>query len=421
MVDISRIAGTVFGSVMSPVRAGAANLLLNSPDGWVADQGRPVWWIGSASPGADVTGTAEVVPGPVERATALTLGPLTAVLPWRVYRGNWRGDADAEALDPPLWMVDPMLCGSVTGEAAFRWPVPGRITGRAFWGRLFRHALWFGRGYFTYQESASGAPTPGTLLLVNPFTVSEDPRGFRFGEPEIATDEDGRYGMGGRTWRLVRLQEPGLLGDGSAGVMGRHGAELGLSVQLARYTSGTFASGVPAGYLKASAALTQDDADRLKQRWMESNGGDRRTIAVLSSSIDFQPISIKPVDAQLTEVDDMVIRRVAHCFNLSARALDSGAAGSNSYANITDERQDRIDDTHALWRAQVEDTVTALLPYGQWLELDTRGYLMANPAVRTAYYQAGLSGGWLSPDEVRPLERLPGRAAPAEGDGDAAA
>ena len=68
-----------------------------------------------------------------------------------------------------------------------------------------------------------------------------------------------------------------------------------LSRKLARYTEGTFNSGVPAGYLKVTTpGLTQPQADELKAGWMAAHGGDRRSIAVLNATTDFHPISISP-------------------------------------------------------------------------------------------------------------------------------
>jgi len=144
------------------------------------------------------------------------------------------------------------------------------------------------------------------------------------GSEWVDTDRDGRYTLGGRGFRLVCLWEPN--GDGT-GVFGRHAADLGLAVQVRSYASGTFRSGVPAGFLKVSApGLTQEQADKLKSAWMNAHGVDRRSIAVLNATTEFQAVNISPVDAQLSQTDDMVLRMVAHAFNLSSRSLDSGAS-----------------------------------------------------------------------------------------------
>jgi hypothetical protein len=279
----------------------------------------------------------------VERATGLIVGPLSSVLPWRVYRGQWRGDQDADTLDPRVWMSDPQLVGNVTGPYRSLIPAPSRKPSTAVWAEWIRHALWFGRGFLTFAEAGNpdrGAPyaepVAGTVMVLSPAMVSVNDDGLTWrinvapGTDGIDTDEDGRYRMGGRAWRLVCLWEPG--GDGT-GVFGRHAAELGLAVQVRSYASGTFRSGVPAGFLKVTnPGLTQDQADKLKAAWQAAHGVDRRSIAVLNASTEFQAVNISPVDAQLTQTDDMVLRMIAHAFNLSSRALDSGASSGNTYA-----------------------------------------------------------------------------------------
>lgn len=422
-----------FGSMRRPVRA-SANMQVNSPAGWMTDPRRgpipwtsdvadpgAVWWIGnSVEDGRSPIGPHGPwsqpggLPAAVERATALVVGPLVS-LPWRLYRGTWRDSAGAESLPPRLWMVDPMLLGNVPGVGGSAFPAYRRRPGTSVWGEWLRHALWFGRGWVTFAETGDpgpgdpySEPVPGTVLNLAPSMVEDTDDGWRIGDDTegVDVDADGRYRIGGRTWRLLCLREP--LGDGT-GVFGRHATDLGLAVHVRGYASGTFRSGIPSGYLKstATAPLTQQDADTLKSRWMEANGGDRRSVAVLSSTVDFTAISVKPIDAQLVGVDDMVLRMVAHAFTLSGRSLDSGASAGNSYANIQDERHDRVDDSVMPWKRVLEDTVSSVLPYGTWHEVEMRGYLETDTAKRTAYYQAMHGMGAMDVGEIRRLERMP--------------
>jgi HK97 family phage portal protein len=393
-------------------------MLLNSPDGWVTAQDPYQFtWVGQSvedgisaiGPNGPGHGLAGGLPAAVERATGLIVGPLTSVLPWRVYRGSWRSDPAAQDLgDPPLWLSDPMLVGKRPGPGGSAFPAWERRTAVRFWGEMLTNALWLGKGYLTFAENTDGQPVAGSLrVLSNAMIDTTEDGAWRIGDEVdgITTDREGRYELGGLTWRLVCLIEP--FGDGT-GVLGRHAATLRMAVQVRGYTSGTFRSGVPSGYLKVTAQnLSQPQALELKEAWLKAHGGDRRSIAVLNATTDFTPISISPIDAQLVEVDHMVLRSVAHAFNLSARALDSGASSGNTYANIQDERQDRVDDTIQPWKRVYEDAITGLLPYGTWAELETRGYLQTDPAQRTAYYGAMHALGAITVDEIRRLERLP--------------
>jgi len=416
-----------FGSMRFPARANR-DMLVSNPPGFpsgygpvngagfypggpfdISSESPAFWWVGADDGG--VIGPHGPFTGPqmlasVERATGLIVGN-TCGLPWRVYRGSWRGDQSGETLPPPLWASDPMLVGAVPGVASPARGLMDRRTAFGVWAEWMRHALWWGRGYLAYQPSANGEPRAGTFRNLSPAVVEHDEDGWWLGSDadgmRVPIDDQGD--IVGTGYRLLPLVEP--LGDGT-GVMGRHSATLGLAVEVRGYASGTFRSGVPAGYLKVTQpGLTQEQADKLRSRWLDAHGGNKRSIAVLNATTDFSAVSVTPVDAQLVEVDHMALRMVAHAFNLSARALDSGASSGNSYANIQDERQDRVDDTLMPWKRVFEESVTAVLPYGTWLELDMRGFLQTDPLKRTAYYQAMAELGAMLPAEVRQLERMP--------------
>jgi len=352
----------------------------------------------------------------VERATGIITAPLTASWPWRVYRGTWLG-ADAEPLPLPTWLRDPTLTNRTPGiEDWQQWflPLGFKKPAARFWAETLRHALWFGRGWFMFQEATDFTPLAGTFLNVAPNVVGIRDDGLcevNLGDAGTAvTDKAGRFDWGGYTWRLASVSEP--LGDG-LGVIGRHAAILNIGISVARYTSNTFRSGIPAGYLKmTNPGATAAQADALKAAWMAAHGNSR-SIAVLNATTEFAPITYSPVDTALVEVEHVMARKVAHCFNLSGWALDAGSTG-NDYANITDRRQDKVDDSVMPWKRATEDALSALLPYGTWLELEARGYLQTDPEKRMAYYTSGLGLGVFTPEYPQDLERIPARYRPAE-------
>lgn len=307
------------------------------------------------------------------------------------------------------------MLGNAPGVGAALFPVQRRRPGTAVWGTWLRHALWFGRGYVTFAESGNpgpgdpyGEPVAGSVLNLAPSMVElRDDGGWRIGDQEHGVDveDDGRFLMGGRWWRLLPLWEP--MGDGT-GVFGRHARDLGLAVHVRNYASSTFRSGIPYGYLKVTQGQPpQEQITALKERWLEAHGGDERSIAVLSAAVDFQAISVKPIDAQLVQMSDDALRMLAHAFTLSARSLDSGAGNSMQYANITDDKHDRVDDSVMPWKRTLEDTLGSVLPHGTWLEVDMRGYLETDEQRRVGYYQPMKAMGAMTVDEIRAFEKLP--------------
>lgn len=359
-------------------------------------------WIGS-SVAAESTLVPDAI-APVERATGLIVGNLIG-MPWRVYRGSVSDPSSAERIPTPLWVNDPMLLGRSPGSVM---PVRNLLDRRpqgSVFAEWIRLALWFGRGYLAYQPAADGQPLAGTVRNLANNMIGQDAEGrwvLHADGADIPITADGD--IVGTGYRVMALDEP--IGDGH-GVIGRHAASLRLSVNVRSYASDTFRSGVPSGYLKVTGpGLNQEQADTLKAAWLKAHG-DTRSIAVLNATTEFQPLSLSPVDAELVATDDMVLRMVAHAFNLSATALDSGAGKDNTYANITDQRSDRLVDTLLPWKRAEEQAMTAVLPYGTWAERDSRGYLQADPIKRTEYYAAMKALGAIQVSEIRDLERFP--------------
>ena len=54
--------------------------------------------------------------------------------------------------------------------------------------------------------------------------------------------------------------------------------------------------------------------------------------------------------------------------------LDGQSGGSMTYANINDARRDFVDGTLASWAARVEESISALLPWGQSMRIDFTEY-----------------------------------------------
>jgi hypothetical protein len=313
-----------------PVRTNGDLLRVPQPVGpvpWTVDgSSGDVFWVGRAtedgfSPiGPHGPGPVSAGVPSVERATGLIVGPLTSAWPWRVYRGGWSPavgrvfPGEVEPLQLPTWLRDPCLINRTPGvpvEQQYFLPPAWKKPAARFWAETLRHALWFGRGWFMFQENTEGTPLAGTFLNIAPHMVEilsepAEKQGLlevNFGDETAVTNRAGYFDWQGFTWRLASVAEP--LGDG-LGVIGRHAADLNIAVNVARYTSQTFRSGIPSGYLKVTAGgLNQEQATALQSTWMAAHG-DTRKIAVLNATTEFNPITFSPVDSALVEVDHML-------------------------------------------------------------------------------------------------------------------
>jgi hypothetical protein len=324
-------------------------------------------WIGSDQwPGILAGGgTAESLPI-VSRATAIITGPLTAA-PFVVSDGS-----------QPRWLTDPQLLRGdarlVDGLQAV--PAALRLPRAAFWTELIRNALWYGMGYLLFQEDSSGAPLAGTLRLANPLLVGTENGRWVLGsgEDRAEFDRDGRLVVGMSVYRMVCLRNPGspVDQDGRArGVFELHRPTFDQVLAVDSYVAGTFRSGVPSGYLKVEQqGMTQPQADELKRKWLESHGGDRRSIAVLNSTTSFQPISFSPVDAEATQVSRLSMAKVAMAFNVDPAVLGLSLANSSTYISTVDSWERLKAFSLQPMLSAVEDLLTSLVPQGTRVDVD---------------------------------------------------
>ena len=371
-----------------------------------------IWWMGDdrviTTPGSG-DGLAAVT-----RATSLIADSLAA-LPWRRLSGSGdQGTATIE-MPTPRWVADPMLLrpdNRISGSAT---PAALRLGRSSFWGQLIRAALMHGNGFLLFQESGSGEPVPGTMRILNPDSVLpvEQPyihRRIGSGGEYVESDYDGRFEVGGSVYRLMELRNPASPVDGygqALGVVEKHALELGMARQAVNYGSGMFRSGVPAGFLKTSQPnFTKDQADALKARWLEAHGGDRRSIAVLNATTDFEPLSMSPVDMALVQSRQMSLTDIANAFGVPVYMLGGTDGGSNTYSNAESRNQDFVRFSLLPWATAVEDLLSSLPPLGEHVEVGFGGLLRADTTTRYGAYSQALSDGWITVDEVRLLEGL---------------
>ena len=390
--------------------------------------GRPSWWVGSDDDrygagfgpiGPHGPGFSPAYPGASGRGwwnrphagqgmlPAVTR--CTEVIVQPIIRTPWVVESPAGPQPPPLWITDPQLAASVPGSIESVIPAGRRLTGNAFWSSLLTSAIWWGVGAFVYVEAESdGHPLPGTLRQLNPYMVAVDDHGHwvidPHGDDPIVTDFDGRFDMAGARWRLVAVR--GFAPHNSAvpeGVLVRHFDTLRLGAAVTKYVASTFASGVPSGYLKVlTPNITQDQQNQLKSQWMAAHGNGTRSIAVLNSTVDFQPISIKPVDADADKMGRLSRIDVAHAFGLSAAWLDTGD-GSLTYSNMVDRRRDLVDTNLTGIGQGLMDALSALMPYGTRVRIAWNMFTSPNITDAVGSVAQAVAAGIISIVEARAI------------------
>lgn len=397
------------------------SFLVNDPDGFPSDFPPAMWWMGIDSGGGQYpigpngpwSQSVGAIPA-VIRATALITGPLTAA-PFRVLDASSFG----QPVPSPRWLTDPMLLRTDERFGGPVYPEVSQLGRGEFWAEWIRSAIWSGIGAFVFNEDATGQPLAGTLRNIHPrMLTTERVDGslcWVLGSSEdyesVVFDRDGYAEIGPFRYRILVLRNPHSPVDTegmSQGVFELTPSAFRLAGQIDTYASGTFRSGVPAGYLKVSApGLTKENAADLRTRWLASHGGDRRSIAVLNSTTDFHALNLSPVDAALDSVKRLNLADVAFAFGLDPMTLGAGLQNSATYTNLRDSWENHRDFGLALWISGVQDVLSALLPGERSVAVNLDGFANPSPKDRFDAYAVAIDSGVLTRDEARALEGLP--------------
>jgi len=165
---------------------------------------------------------------------------------------------------------------------------------------------------------------------------------------------------------------------------------------------------MPAGGLKNTGAdLPPDKVTELLDAWETAR--QTRGIAYLNALVDFTPFSWDPTQLQLVDARRWQTAEVGRLLNLPSRYLNAETDASMTYSTVEAERRDLIDLSLRPYVRAVEARLSMgdVTPRGQTVALELDDFYRGDITARTAYYTAGLAGGWLTTDEVRAAEGLP--------------
>jgi HK97 family phage portal protein len=205
------------------------------------------------------------------------------------------------------------------------------------------------------------------------------------------------------------------------------GSPFGLSVlDYARTTIGSglaseewgarfFTDGaVPSAVLSTDQAITREQAQELKARFMSAVAGKREP-AVLGAGVSYEPISVSPGESAFLETFRMSGENVCRLFGVQPEMVGLASSGSSiTYANREQRVQDFLTFSLSPWLARIEEAMSALLPNDHEVKFRTGGLLRADIQTRYAVYESSARIGQmtdgampLTVDEMRALEDLP--------------
>lgn len=390
------------------------DVLWNDPDGWEIDSPW-LWFTGDAASNPNAGGTiGNPIPGAeyaggylgyalpvVTRCLQLTADRV-ASMPWKVYRGRQR-------LETPAWLTDPQALERDGRRLFVGGSMDVRFSGVEFWSQYLRSLLLEGEGiaYTPRMPDDNGEPTGPVVApcyVLNPRHVEIVNGRYAV---EDADSEDGWAYLDPRELIITRwVVQPGK--KRGIGILQAHLGDLEAARGLREYSENLLQKGVPNGYLKSSKPdIDQSIADKLKADWMNAHGGIKKSIAVLSATTEFVPITINPQAMQYAEMAKLSYWNLCHMFGIPPTKLGISLGGSLQYTTLESANAEYVQDGLMTIARRLEAAIDASLPAGQALKIDFNQLLRADTSARYEAYRVGIETGFLTVDEVRALEDLP--------------
>lgn len=192
------------------------------------------------------------------------------------------------------------------------------------------------------------------------------------------------------------------------GIIAAQRQGIGAAVAVMEYAARYFNGGAMPSYALKSdnPDLTEEEADALKIKWMETYGGKSRIPAVLNASTQVQPLTANANDSQLIEARDQAVADSANIVGVPGNMI--GAPNSSrTYANVEAQALEFLRTSIAPLTHRIEAAFTDYLPRGQEAEFDYDSLLRPDTLTRYQAYGLALDKGFMTIDEVRELEDLP--------------
>lgn len=278
------------------------------------------------------------------------------------------------------------------------------------WETSVAHAMT--RGNIYHYKTRDGR---GNVLFTTPVhparvavDVVEDPRRPGVWDKVFTIDGKGPF----TRYEILHIPMLSLDGIRGLGPIGYARETFNLAAANERAASLLFSQGMmQRGILTTDADLNEGKAAALKKSWREKMGGidNAQDVAILDKGAKFQALTLSPADAQFLDSRKFSVTDIARLLGLPGWMLNdqekSTSWGTGMEQQFTTWVKVTLQNTYL---ARIEQRYSKeLLPKAAYCEFLLEGLLRGDSKARAAFYNAGITGGWLVPNDIRPKENMP--------------
>ena len=284
----------------------------------------------------------------------------------------------------------------------------GWQTAQGWRQQMTMHALLRGAGYSRLVAGPRGAATWVQPLNPDWLTVpdvidDQHPYLYRVpGKPEEAIYHD----------EMLRVDGLSLDGVRPVSVIEYARESMGIGMAAEQYAGRVFSQDArPRGTLEHPGKLSKEAAERLAESWREAYAGlgNAHKVAVLQEGMKFSTISVTPDDAQMLASREFSVEDVARWFGVPPHMIGSTAKVTSWGSGIEQLSIGFVTYTLLPWLTRWEQSIRRDMIFQKdrfFAEHVVDGLLRGDQESRYRAYMIGLTGTFLSPNDVRRLENM---------------
>lgn len=255
-----------------------------------------------------------------------------------------------------------------------------------------------GNAYWLTEEAA-GAIIGVKLLDPNATRPAKDPKTGR-----LTFWNGGTEYPASRIKHMHLMKLPGRLTG--LGPIQAAKVELRGALELRDYAALWFSEGkIPNGILTSEQVLTADDAKQYRAAWYDTTSAQAAGLKVLGKGTTYQPIMLKPADAQWLESQQFTTTQLARLFGTPASLMLAAVEGSAmTYSNVEQDWIAFVRFTLMGYLRPIENALTDLTVRGQSVRFNFEALLRTDTKTRYEAHALALTNKFKTIDEVRAIE-----------------
>jgi len=188
-----------------------------------------------------------------------------------------------------------------------------------------------------------------------------------------------------------------------------HAETLGIDLAAIKSSAAVYKNGTLKFLLKSQGKIDESQAKPLRQSLDDVIDGNKRS-TVLPSGVEMERLSLSPQEAQYIESRSFSAEEIARIFGVPASMI---GAKDGIKSSVEQEYQDFYARTLMAYCKNIEQELKRKLLQevdkpNYYFKFNFNSLLRASANDRADFYNKGIRGGWLSPNEARAFENANG-------------